>query len=381
MYDRDLLIAGAGPVGATLALALRQAEFSVGLCEARALGEPPKTDRVLALSHGSRLILERLGIWSRLAAAAGGLEAIERVAVSQNPGSAELVFSTAELGLPALGYVLSYRDLVSAFDAALAESGCMPQWQTPVSSARGTSSFACYELGGKRPAAGLARLIAIADGLPDEDAWHRDYQQQALLSEVAVADAPGLAIERFTEQGPIALLPRGKRHALVWTLPQALAGEVLALGDAAFVARLNKQFGGLPGRFSEPGPRRAYPLSMRFASRPAQRRIVRLGNAAQTLHPVAAQGYNLGLRDAFELARCLLEGGAGELGSERQLRRYVQGRRTDRWATGLATHSLVELFGIPSPALARLRDRGLQLLSESPVLRSAASRVLMHGWR
>ncbi|CAG0988901.1 2-octaprenyl-6-methoxyphenol hydroxylase [Burkholderiales bacterium] len=381
MFDRDLLIAGAGPVGATLALALRQAEFAVCLCEARTRGEAPRSERVLALSHGSRLILERLGVWSRLALSPGGLSSIARVEVSQYPGAAQVIFSAAELGLPALGYVLSYRDLVSALDAALLESGVTLHWRTPLLEARGTASYAWFELGGEQAGAGTARLVAIADGAPDADAWQRDYHQRAILCEVAVAEAQTLAIERFTEAGPIALLPRGQRHALVWTLPERAARDVLALDDAAFLARLTAQFGTAPGRFSDPGPRQAHPLALRLATRPAQRRLARLGNAAQTLHPVAGQGYNLGLRDAYELAQCLLDDKVRALGSERQLRRYLQGRRSDRWGVSLATHGLIELFASSSPSLVRLREQGMQMLAATTPLRRLASHVLMHGLR
>jgi len=377
-FDRDLVISGGGPVGAALALALRDADFRVSLFEARGLGAPVADDRVLALSHGGRLILERLGVWCRLARAADAPTPIREVRVSQRDGRAETIFRSAELGLPALGYVVAYRDLVAAFDAELAARGLAVLWQTPLTAARGAEAFAWFEAGGVE---GTAALIALADGAGSSSCWEHDYGQCALLASVRLADAGGCALERFTAQGPIALLPWGERHALIWTLPAAQGEEVLRLGDAAFLARLAEQFGAGGDAISDPRARRCFPLRLRVARDTASRRLVRVGNAAQALHPVAAQGLNLGLRDAYELAQVLLDGDRSSLGSERQLQCYKNRRRRDRWSTTLMTHGLVELFGWQSTGTARIRDWGLEMLGASAGLRGMTSRWLMHGLR
>ncbi len=377
-FDRDLVIAGGGPVGAALALALRDAGLRLLVCEARAPGNLPSEGRALALSHGSRLILERLGIWRRLALAGPVLTPIAEVRVAQRVGRAELVFRSAELGLPALGYVVAYGDLIAAFDAELAAGGVEVLWKTPLTQARATESYAWYEAGAVR---GTAALIAWADGAPKGSFWEHDYRQHAVLASVTVAGARACAFERFTDSGPIALLPQGDRHALIWTLPTAKVGEVLALDDEAFLARLAEQFGPGGEAIGQPGPRTSLPLRLRLGRETGNRRLLRLGNAAQTLHPVAGQGYNLGLRDAYELAQLLLDEDPSELGSERQLRAYKAGRRKDRWGSTLATHGLVELFGWQSPSMARLRDQGLEMFGASKRLRQVASHLLMHGWR
>lgn len=377
-FDRDLVIAGGGPVGAALALSLADAEFRLLVCEARARGEPPADGRSLALSHGSRLILERLGVWSRLARAGQAVAPIQEVRVAQKEGEAEAIFRAAELGLPALGYVIAYRDLVAAFDHELASRRLEVLWETPLTGARGTAAYAWYET---RREQGTAALLALADGARIGSFWEHDYGQQAVLASVRVESAQACAFERFTSLGPIALLPQGDRHALIWTLPSAQALEILRFDDARFLARLAEQFGAGGEAIAEPGPRTSLPLRLRMGREIAGHRLALLGNAAQTLHPVAGQGFNLGLRDAYELAQVLLDDHSSELGSERQLQCYKNRRRIDRWGSTLATHLLVELFGWQGPSVARLRDRGLELFGTSKTMRRVASHLLMHGWR
>ena len=199
-------------------------------------------------------------------------------------------------------------------DQALAEQRVDLSWNCRVNSVRATASYAWFEATRRSGAqdqseAGSAALVALADGGAGEGYWQHDYHQCAVVAEISVADAKHLAIERFTPLGPIALLPQGERHALVWTLPEVLAQEVMALDDQAFQARLRGQFGVNAERLAHPGPRRAFPLHLRLARQPVERRLLRLGNAAQTLHPVAGKATTWACVMPLRLVACFARAG------------------------------------------------------------------------
>ena len=364
----DVAIAGGGPVGCALALALSGSSVSV----ARIANEVGAADRPIALSHGSRLILERLGAWHSIRTSP-----IETIHVSQR-GFGRTVMRSSEHGLPALGYVTAYSELVAQLAAhtpAAAES--LRDWETP------PEEVALRLSRGEEEVRMRARLLVLADGGPIRRAEHvTDYDQRAIVAEVE-AERPrrGVAWERFAAEGPLALLPYGDRYALVWSVRSPAAETLLGLSDPEFLARLREAFGGRMGDFRSTGPRSAFPLSLRRSAIDPAPRTLAVGNAAQTLHPVAGQGLNLGLRDAWELAQMLLDAAKEEIGAPRFLERYVRRRRLDRYAGIGFTDFLVRIFSNSLPFLAAARGAGLAALDASPPARRFLARRMIFGTR
>jgi len=380
----DVAIVGAGPVGATLALALADGDLDVVVLDARASGEILRGDRSLALSHGARLVLERLGVWAELGALADAVTPIAQIDISQAGGFGRATLDAAEQGLPALGYVVSYRALQAALDRALARTRTTIRHGVAVASVGGTPAYAAVN-----PECGdleLARLAAVADGSGAAVAGiarrRHDYGQVALIGKLWRAAAhAGLAYERFTPDGPVALLPEGDHYGLVWTTTPARAQELLALDDAGFLAALGRHFGTSAGRFDRVADRRTFPLVLEYAREPTAARTVALGNAAQTLHPVAGQGFNVGLRDAWQLAQVIVDTPREEIGDRTMLARYVRARRADRMAGIAFTHGLVNVFGNDLPFVRWPRGLALTLLDALPPLKRAFIRTMLFGLR
>ena len=392
----DLIIAGAGPVGATLALALAGDGLDVVAIDARAEGEIGRGDRSLALSHGARLILERLDVWSAVAAARGAVTPITAVDISQRGGFGRVRLEAHEQRLPALGYVVSYRALQNALDAALVRAGSKVVYGATVTAIRTTPAYATVRAiqagtAGER----CARLVAAADGGGDLIAGlkrHRhDYDQMAIVGKLwSTEPHRGIAFERFTPEGPVALLPEGDCYGFVWTTTPPQSEILLALPDAEFLAALERRFGlrprnarspTQPGRFIRVADRRAFPLRLEYAGRVAGRRTVLLGNAAQALHPVAGQGFNLGMRDAYELAQELLSTPRDAIGTREQLAAYARRRRNDRFAGIAFTHGLLGAFGNDTPLLRWPRGLALTMLDALPAAKRAFARAMTFGVR
>lgn len=368
----DLIIVGSGPVGGTLAAAL-SGDRSILVLEARAAAAEDD-QRSLALAHGSRLILERLAIWG------DGLRPtpIRVIHVSQRGGFGRATLSAGEVGLPALGHVVCYTALQAALAHRMVALDVPISWGARVVQIdEGTDSVRVrYERAGAVDEA-VGRLVVIADGgeLAHSAAHHavRDYHQCALVANV-VTDRPhdNRAFERFTPDGPIALLPFAAGYALVWTTTPERAQQLCTAADSTFLDALQVEFGARAGRFTRVQSRAVYPLSLRVARAASIRRALLLGNAAQTLHPVAGQGLNLGLRDAFELARALQAEPEALQGSG-FAERFRARRRLDRSGSILLTDGLVRLFSNALPGLSWLRGCGLTALDCLP----PAKRVFM----
>ncbi len=306
MKRHDLAIIGTGPVGMTLALALKDAGLNIVLVDARSRGAARQDPRILALSHGTRLTLERLGIWQQLPATP-----IESIHVSHQGGLGRTVLEAREYGLPALGYVAGAGNLATALDDALAVAGIPILDQATVTGLAAGADDVIVSLADAPPFA--ARLAACAEGsiqgADDSSLVERNYDQHAVISVVTPAESHGnRAWERFTPQGPLAVLPCGNDCAIVHTADPAEADALMALDGEAYLARLQAHFG-TRLRFAGVGPRARYPLLLRYRPNPVGQRTVWLGNAAQTLHPVAGQGYNLALRDVWACAQILLRTG------------------------------------------------------------------------
>lgn len=376
----DIVIAGAGPVGAVCALALRQGGLNPLVLEARSKSTPVNDKRTLALSYGSRLILERLGVWTHMTDATP----INRIHISHKGGLGRAALSAAEEGVPALGYVLAYGQLHHALETALREAAVNVSYGTLVEDILHGADAAIIKTGGEPPKELAARLAVIADGgrggKSGQPVFSRDYHQVAVVADVAT-ELPhqGLAYERFTPDGPVALLPNGNGFSLVWINPPEKAEHIMSLGDSDFLAALREHFGGRQGRFISTGPRARFPLKLDYRGVRAGERVVRIGNASQTLHPVAGQGFNLGLRDAWELAQSCLEASAESLGGEQQLKAFAASRRKDALPGIGFTDVLVKSFSTANPLMHHLRGAGLMALQMLPPARHFVARRMLFG--
>ena len=382
---RDVVIVGAGPVGGALALALADADLDVVALDARAKGATLRGERSLALSHGARLIFERLAVWPRLAAVAGAVTPIAEIDISQAGGFGVARLVADEQGLPALGYVVSYRALQAAIDEALARTGVELRYGTTAASVTGTPAYAEVAEAEKGGAPLLARLAVVADGTGTAVAGiareQRDYGQVALVAKVGMDCAHrGVAFERFTPEGPIALLPEGDRYSLVWTMTPAKAESMLAASDDRFLAALAHQFGTRVTGFAQVADRRTFPLRLEFARPAVASRSVVIGNAAQALHPIAGQGFNLGVRDAFELGQAIIRTPRETLGDGPMLAAFAARRRPDRYAGIAFTHGLTQLFATDAPAVRWPRGLALTLLDAVPPMKRAFTRAMLFGF-
>jgi len=394
-----LAVVGAGPAGLTLALqaarALPQAQIS--LFDARSLDRDVSGDpRTLALSLGSVQLLQRLGAWN-----AGAAQAILQVHVSQAPptlqhplfgasGEPEVQLSAAEQGVTQLGAVLSYGQLVAPLQAAwLAAAAREParlqtRFGAPVAAIKPVA-------GGVEIDAGIAEsfdLAVVAEGgvfaEQARKALTHDYQQNAWVGTLTLAeDSPvGIAYERFTRNGPLALLPlpplQGrKRAALVWCMPQA-EDEIAGLTDAQRLAVIQSLLPARIGTLQAISPLKCFALGLNAERSLVEGRTVRIGNAAQTLHPVAGQGLNLGLRDAYSLVEALRRG-TGDI--DAALRKVEWQRGPDRWTMIAATDFLARSFAWRWPGLPAVRGLGLAALQALPPVKRALAKQMMFGRR
>ena len=360
-----------------LALALQRQGNSVRIFEARQRGNVRNDARILALSHGSRQILESLGVWGQIAATP-----IAAIHVSQRGSLGRTRFAASEEGLPALGYVVAAANLGAALDSALLAAGVPYLEQARVDRADcSDAGVHLHTSGGEAE----ARLVVYAEGSAgvsadaDAEAIVRDYRQSAVICSVDVAAPHGnIAWERFTDHGPVALLPLGSKMALVYSCASERALALAQLGEAEFLTDVQRLFG-TRLKFSGASQRRVFPLTLRLRRAPVAERAVWLGNAAQTLHPVAGQGFNLALRDVAQLARTLVA--ASDPGAAELLRGYARARRLDRIATIGCTDALARLFTIDLPLASAARGGALLALDLLPPLRHFVARRMIFGAR
>jgi 2-octaprenyl-6-methoxyphenol hydroxylase len=303
---------------------------------------------------------------------------IRLIHVSQRGGFGRATLSAQDMQLPALGYVVAYPALQTALTQCTQVRGVPVSWGARVTQIDdGTDSVRVHFQRGGVVEEASARLVVIADGgeLAQSAAKHKvyDYRQSALVANV-VTDRPheNRAFERFTRDGPLALLPFATGYAVVWTTTPERAQELCTAPDSTFLDALQTEFGVRAGRFERVQARAVYPLALRVARAASKRRVLLLGNAAQTLHPVAGQGLNLGLRDAFELARAL-RAEPLLLESSGLAERFQALRRLDRTSSILLTDGLVRVFSNTLPGLSWLRGCGLTALDCLP----PAKRVFM----
>ena len=376
----DIVIVGGGPVGTTLALLLADGDYAIQLLEARADLTRPAHRRTLALSYGSRLILERLGVWSGLRE----VTPITTIHISQRGGLGMAWLRAAEEKLPALGYVVDYAELDAALHARLRDSRVAVVSGARVDAVRAASGYAVVEVShadARTPV--TARLAVVADGgAGAAQRVSRDYDQHALIASVTT-ELPhnGCAYERFTPDGPAALLPQGAGFALVWTASPARVQALLALPDAEFLRALHQHFGDRVGQFLSVAQRASFPLGLRYTAQPARPHTVLIGNAAQMLHPVAGQGFNLGLRDAWELAARIRTSTREALGGAAMLAAYTGARRLDTRGGIFFTDLLVRLFSNDNVLLHHGRSVGLAALQALPPVKRFVARRMIFGAR
>ena len=385
----DIAIVGGGMVGASLALALAATTRSVLVVEAHApdaRDQPSFDERTTALGNGSRRVFETLGVWPELSTHAVAVREI-RVSDAGRAGAARL--TAGEQGLDALGYVVPNRALGRALWHQLAAHPSIairiPARVRELKFAADAARFA-IDPGGADGANAResveARVVVAADGAHSLvraaagiGAEIEDYDQVAVVVHVAT-DLPstGIAYERFTKTGPLAVLPLADgRYTVVWTLAPDRALEVCALDDSSFTGALQTDFGWRIGRIVRIGARATYPLRLSRAERMTGTRAVLVGNAAQSLHPVAGQGFNLGLRDAALLAELLAA--APDPGASSVLENYERRRAADRRGMIGLTDGLVRLFGSERPGLALARNFGLTMFDLAPGAKRALARV------
>jgi 2-octaprenyl-6-methoxyphenol hydroxylase len=385
-----LVIAGGGLIGGSLACALSRTGLRIALLEAvaaEAPEQPSYDERVIALSWGSRRILEAIGLWETVGPDASP---IHQVHISDRGHFGFSRLDRAELGVEALGYVVPARILGLAIRGALKDSKAVhvvcPARLVGQRVRGGLVDLDVHADGGPRTLA--TRLLVAADGGESAirkglgiQAQERPYGHDAIITTVTPdRPQPGVAFERFTETGPLALLPMTQgRYSVVWTCREDETAEILALSDADFLARLLGRFGHRLGRLSRPASRRAYPLKLLLSRETVRPRLVLIGNAAHTLHPVAGQGFNLGLRDVAALAEviagCAERG--GDPGSDQVLADYGGWRGRDQREVALLTDGLARLFVNPWLPLRLARDAGLVGLDLTGPARRALARRLM----
>jgi 2-octaprenyl-6-methoxyphenol hydroxylase len=385
----DLAIAGGGLVGASLALAAAPLGLSIALVEgvAPGTGEHPSFDeRTTALANGTVRVFRSLDVWRYMEREA---TPIGRIHVSEQGRFGTARIDAAEQGLDALGYVLPNRVIGAGLWAGLRACPGIDV----IAPARATGSELVGDVrvleyeheGADRRIA--ARLVVAADGarsLVREQAGvgsdHWAYGQTAITATVTTQSFHDhVAYERFTPDGPIAVLPLAEgRCGIVWTRRPEEASRLLALSDAEFLAEFQRAFGFRLGRMLKVGRRHSYDLGVARTARHAAERLAMVGNAAQSMHPIAGQGFNLGLRDAACLAEVIADArtaGQGDPGAEDTLAAYAQWREVDQRRIVAFTDGLVRLFGSPLGLARGLRAAGLLAFDAFPAAKGAMARL------
>ena len=387
--ETDIIIIGGGLVGASLAVALKPSGKNVLLVEAvnpQSEHQPSYDERTIALTHSAKLIFSAIGVWEHIERIQA--QPIWDIHISNRGHFGQTHLSCKDVGSnissDALGYVVPARVIGNVLWGQL-ENHKNTRIVCPAhaQNLQQQQGFCALEIIHNEKTKHLkAKLVVVADGGRSavSEQWHEtqtdahtiDYAQSAILSIVCSDRAHhGRAYERFTHEGPLALLPHSNalagdaRYAVVWTTDQDNVTTRMGLSDDEFIAVLQTTFGDRGGNFSKPSPRTHYPLKRMTVPDPAAERVIIIGNAAHTVHPVAGQGFNLGLRDVAELAEIIFQADFA-LGSGSMLATYNQARQRDTAMVTRFTHSLIEIFSNNSKVLGFIRNVGLQTLEYCP---------------
>lgn len=379
----DIIIVGGGLVGASLAVALAKTDFRIALVEVAEVKQAQSfsyDERSSALGFGSRKILDSMGIWDEIKSSA---EAIETVHISQKGYFGTARLTATEERLPALGYVMPNRVTGSALYTHMSSQSNLdilaPAKVEKVKTYEQVVTLIINQAGEKREI--NTRLLVAADGAGSLirsqlgiTTRQVDYHQHAVIANVTPGKPhQNQAYERFTADGPVALLPMTEgRCSLVWTQSPEAAVETMALSDEYFLQSLQRHFGYRLGFFQHVGKRQNYPLSLRQADQMTAQRSLLIGNAAHTIHPIAGQGFNLALRDVETLANLLQQ--TDDPGRAELLQSYEAQRRQDIAQVVRFTDGLLRLFANPSRPLAHIRGASLGLLGRSRFLKRRLAR-------
>lgn len=368
----DLCIVGGGLVGSALAIACNQLGLKTALVEQKTLAvlQPnnPLDMRHIALSHGSKIIFNNLDIWSALAPYTN---AIEKIHVSDQGAWGFTRLSAAEQDMPALGYVIPYHDLQSVLSQRLQDCEHVTYFtDTSLLTSGLINDTWQLTLENNEQLAISAKLMIAADGIHSNlrtanniEMLEKDYQQTAIVTTLAVSHPKtDIAYERFTQEGPIALLPAGDNlTALVWTVDTERAQAYLQASDSDFLQMIQQAFGYRVGKFTQVGKRQSFPLKLLVAQEQIKNRLLFLGSSVHNLHPIAAQGFNLALRDIAGLYD-ILKDNIDDIGSEHVLSSYLSKRKQDQKRTVRFTDGLVLLFSNRFLPLVKLRNSLMLLL-------------------
>lgn len=386
----DLVIAGGGMVGASLACALGEQDLRIAIIEAvpyQSKSQPSYDDRVIALSYGSYKILKTMGVWEHLQESA---TPIKHIHVSEQGAFGVTHLHHTDENVPALGYVAAARDIGEALvnklstlkNVDLINPAQLSALQIDNESVTATITVK------KKSKTLVARLLVAADG-GQSTARHllgihcdeTDYHQSAIITNVSNQRPHNfVAYERFTPVGPIAALPMtDDRCSIVWTQPSENVATIMELGDEEFLSRLHKSFGNRLGKFLKVGKRAQYPLKLMRVKEQVRPRFALIGNAAHTLHPIAGQGFNLGMRDVAALAQVIVDThkkqlDIGDLGA---LEQYANWRRADHKQIIGFTDTLVRVFSNQFPPLQKTRTAGLVALDTIPLARHLLAKHTM----
>ena len=387
--EYDLIIVGGGLAGNCLALALQETGLKIAIIEAHTRTQQyasPAGDRALALAAGTVIMLEQLQLWQAIQHAA---MAIRRIHISDQGHFGKTRLSAKKEGVEALGYVITARDIETHIADQVSKRGIDVLSPARVVGLMAGDQEIAVSL--KQDAESLnlsAKLVVGADGglssvrqLLDISQQVTDYGQTALVCTVTSRlPNQNTAYERFTASGPLALLPIAKNQcAVVWTRTHADAEALMLSSEADFIAELQQCFGYKLGKLSLSAPRRAFPLSLIRADKMHANRAVIIGNAVHQLHPVAGQGFNLGLRDVVQLAKMLTAqyGQQKDIGASDFLTDYAASRKKDHDLTIGFTDTVVKIFSNEWLALAAARNIGLTILDHIPTAKSVLTRHAM----
>lgn len=402
-FDYDLVIVGGGLVGASLATALgqfsNQHELRIAVIEAAPFVagsaekiQPSFDARTVALAQGSQQIFASMGLWDQIQQL--GVTPIKKIHISDRGHAGITRLDSEQEKVDALGYVVETRVLGQVLTSSLKqyesiEMLCPAQLTelafTPA------SAIVSFEHNGEHKQI-RTPLVVAADGgqsmarqLTGVNVFESDYGQHAVIANVAL-DKPhhNIAYERFTDTGPLALLPssaddNNNVYALVWTVESNKSGEVTGWDDETFLKELQARFGTRAGQFVKASPRHVYPLKFMHAREHVRPHMAFIGNAAHTLHPVAGQGFNLGLRDVATLAQVLVDAKVNNqnIGDMSVLKQYAQWRKRDHLQTSFITDGLVRMFSSKLPPLMLARNMGLVMMDILPPLKHVMARHAM----
>ncbi len=371
----DLIIVGGGMVGASLAVALNNSDLRIAVIEAIANNSPQQPsydDRGIALAYGSQRIFESMGIWPQLAQ---HCTAISDIHISDRGHFGATRLSAEDEQVPALGQVITARAMGQVLNSALSKQDNLSFiCPSNVIALQQHDSFVELELDNRQTL--TSKLLVAADGCHSSirqllklDALEHDYQQTAITANIST-ERPhnGKAFERFTDTGPIALLPMSdNRCSLVWTVTSRDESSLLNATEHEFLSQLQDRFGYRLGKFLRVGQRHHYPLKLMQTDQPVQQRVALIGNAAHSLHPIAGQGFNLGLRDVAALADVLTNTNANkDCGDARLLHDYQQWRLQDQDNVIEVTSNLVNLFSNNNFLLGHCRGAALSIIDALP---------------